>query len=43
VEFYRRAEELARLDSVLQLSLSRSEEEEFVRSVFILLGCSHFS
>lgn len=31
LEFYQRAEELARLDAVLQLSLSRPEEEEFVR------------
>jgi hypothetical protein len=28
LEFYRRAEELDRLDAVLQLSLSRPEEEE---------------
>jgi hypothetical protein len=31
LEFYRRAEELSKLDAVLQLSLSRAEEEEFVR------------
>ena len=30
-QFYRRAEELNRLDSVLQLSLSLQEEREFVR------------
>jgi hypothetical protein len=31
LEFYRRAEELDRLDAVLQLSLSRPEEEEFLK------------
>ena len=41
VEFYQRAEELSRLDAVLQLSLSRSEEEEFVRWVqLVLFGSS---
>jgi hypothetical protein len=36
VEFYHRAEELGRLDAVLQLSLSRKEEEEFVRYRHVL-------